>query len=144
MTERQDVKVTRIRFEIQLLADREATGRVRVPSQTLKGGMLMRSLLTLGAIAALAMSAPAEEPKARFDVPVRLMTEGVPINEKEQLLYPSPVLIDIDGDGQVELVIGDLWGKLRVYKPTGKRGEIMYGKGSVLQAAGKDLVVPNW
>jgi hypothetical protein len=104
----------------------------------------MRTDLTLVTAATLAVTAAAEPPKAAFAPPVRLMTDGQPINQREKLLYPSPVLLDIDGDGQTELVIGDLWGKLRVYKPAGKRGDLTWSAGTVLQAQGKELTVPNW
>jgi hypothetical protein len=106
--------------------------------------MSMRIFLTLATAVILTPTALAEQPKALFEPPVRLMSEGVPINQKEKLLYPSPVLLDLNGDKHKVLVIGDLWGKLRVYPPTGKRGDLNWGKGTNLQAKGKDLVVPNW
>jgi hypothetical protein len=106
--------------------------------------MPMRIVLTLATAVILTQTALAEQPKALFEPPVRLMSEGMPINEREKLLYPSPVLLDLNGDKQKVLVIGDLWGKLRVYQPAGKRGELTWGKGTNLQARGKDLVVPNW
>ena len=104
----------------------------------------MKTLLTLITAVTVAMTALAEQPRTLFDPPVRLMSEGIPINQREKLLYPSPALLDIDGDKQVELVVGDLWGKLRVYKPAGKRGELTWSRGTNLKAQGKDLVVPNW
>jgi hypothetical protein len=79
-----------------------------------------------------------------FEPPVRLMSGGKPINQEEKLLFPSPVLLDLKGDGQKVLVVGDLWGKLRVYQLTGKRSDINWGNGANLQANGKELVVPNW
>jgi hypothetical protein len=106
--------------------------------------MPMRIILTLATAVIVTLTARAEEPKALFEPPVRLMSEGQPINAREKLLYPSPVLLDLNGDKQKVLVIGDLWGKLRVYQPTGKRGDLTWGKGANLQAHGKDLVVPNW
>src|SRR5262245_55599326 len=104
----------------------------------------MRILIALAAGVVAAMTAFAQPPQVQFHAPVRLTTEGVPINQKEKLLYPSPVLLDIDGDGQTKLVVGDLWGKLRVYSPVGKRGDLAWGTAKILQAQGKDLSVPNW
>jgi hypothetical protein len=104
----------------------------------------MRTFLTLATAFTAALPAQAQSPKALFEPPVRLLSEGVPINQREKLLFPSPVLLDLNGDGHKVLVIGDLWGKLRVYQPTGKRGDLNWGKGTNLQAQGKDLVVPNW
>jgi hypothetical protein len=106
--------------------------------------MPMRIFLTLATAVTVTWPALAEQPEALFEPPVRLMSERMPINQKEKLLYPSPVLLDLNGDKQKLLVIGDLWGKLRVYQPTGKRGDLTWGKGKNLQAKGKDLVVPNW
>ena len=104
----------------------------------------MRIFLTLTTAFTVTLTALADPPKAMFDPPVRLMSEGVPINQKERLMYPSPALLDLDGNNQKVLVVGDLWGKLRVYQPAGKRGDLTWGKGTNLQANGKDLVVPNW
>src|SRR5262245_12765214 len=106
--------------------------------------MQMRTFLTLTTAVTVTLAAQAEQPKALFEPPVRLLSDGMPINQRERLLYPSPVLLDLDGDKQVELVIGDLWGKLRVYQPAGKRGDLTWRSGTILQAQGKDLVVPNW
>ena len=104
----------------------------------------MKPILTLAAAVALAGMALAEEPTSLFHPPVRLMSDGVPINQREKLLYPSPALLDLPGYNQKVLVLGDLWGKLRVYQPFGKRGDLSWGPGRNLQAKGKDLVVPNW
>jgi hypothetical protein len=104
----------------------------------------MRTFLTLAAAVTVTLTARAGPPRALFEPPVRLTSEGLPINQREKLLYPSPVLLDLKGDGQKVLVIGDLWGKLRVYPATGKRGDLNWGKGKNLQVKGKDLAVPNW
>jgi hypothetical protein len=104
----------------------------------------MKIVLTLTVAAILTMAASADQTKALFEPPTRLLSDKEPLNQREKLLYPSPVLLDIDGDKQAELVVGDLWGKLRVYKSVGKRGDLTWDTGKVLQAQGKDLVVPNW
>jgi hypothetical protein len=103
----------------------------------------MRIFLAVVAVLGMASAVLAEQP-AVFEAPVRLMADGVPINQREKLMYPSPVLLDLNGNQQKVLVIGDLWGKLRIYQPTGKRGDLAWGKGTALQANGKELVVPNW
>ncbi len=80
-----------------------------------------------------------------FEAPIQLTVDDVPINTKEKLLYPTPVLFDVDGDQQAELVIGDLWGHLHVYENQSKPGEAPRWKGpKKLQADGKDLKVSNW
>lgn len=119
-----------------LLAPRPAIG---YPKASLHEVPTMLTLFTL----ALSLP-PADEPKVLFDAPIRLFADGLPLNQREQLLYPSPVLLDLDGSGQKKLVVGDLWGKLRVYSPLGKPGDLTWSKPTLLQANGKDLEVPNW
>lgn len=45
---------------------------------------------------------------ATFDDPVEVLAG----DEKIKLIYPTPVLQDLDGDGTRELVLGDLRGQL--------------------------------
>ncbi|MBI4879643.1 MAG: hypothetical protein HY812_08300 [Planctomycetes bacterium] len=82
--------------------------------------------------------------KAEFEAPVRLLADGKFLNEVENMLYPSPVLLDVDSDGQRELVCGDLWGRLRVYENVGEEGDTTWGPAVKLQSEGKDLELPNW
>ena len=58
-------------------------------------------------------------------------------NNNGSIIYPAR-------SNPAILVVGDLWGKLRVYPPVGKPGGLTWGKGANLQANGKDLTVPNW
>ena len=48
----------------------------------------------------------------RFAAPEMLETGGEPMGRG--LLYPSPELRDMNGDGHADIVIGDLWGDIRV------------------------------
>ncbi len=82
--------------------------------------------------------------KVDFDAPVRLLADGKPLNEVECMLYPSPVLLDIDSDGQRELVCGDLGGNLWVYENVEEEGDATWGPAVRLQSEGKDLELPNW
>jgi hypothetical protein len=57
------------------------------------------------------------------------------------LLYPSPILLDIDGDGVQEMVIGGLRGYLSVSHRTATG----WGPEARLKASdGKDLKFHNW
>ncbi len=80
------------------------------------------------------------KPGSEIFAPPKLLTAG----DKEMgstLLYPSPALIDIDGDGTREMVIGGLRGYLMVCRRT-KMG---WGPEKRLKAAdGKDLKFSNW
>ena len=81
----------------------------------------------------------------RFAAPERLLADGRPINAEEGMLYPSPVLFDVDGDGQDELVCGDLWGHLWVHESAAEAGEPAWLAPEKLKSAdGEVLKVPNW
>jgi hypothetical protein len=77
---------------------------------------------------------------AEFKPPVRLMAGGVPIRV-EAPGYAAPCLADVDGDGKLDLLLGQYSdGKIRVFKGLG--GE-KFAAGTWLQAEGKAAVVPG-
>ena len=84
--------------------------------------------------------APAPAP-ARFDAPIRLTAEGEPLGKS--LLYPSPRLHDIDGDGAAELVVGDLRGRVMVAEKAGD-GLATWGALEPFRTDGRDLKFHNW
>ena len=55
-----------------------------------------------------------QQPNSQFDKPVYLKVGDKPMNEDGEMMYPSPVLMDIDRDGDTELVIGTIFGVLFV------------------------------
>jgi len=60
-------------------------------------------------------------------------------------LYPSPVCHDIDGDGLLDLLIGDLPGRLTGALRIPGAGPPRFGKEApLLDAAGKPLKFDNW
>lgn len=105
-------------------------------------------------LAALAQEAPATRPSAlvpmpngpRFAAPVVIDAGGAPINGNDKILYPSPVLLDIDADGTRELVIGDLWGNLFVHERVATEdGSIVWSAAENLKHAdGSNVQLPNW
>lgn len=91
-------------------------------------------------IALLALTAGAGESPdaASFEVPVEIRAGE---STFARILYPSPVVFDIDGDGTDELVIGDLMGHLHV----SEREEAGWGRSTrVKDAGGNDLKFDNW
>ena len=99
--------------------------------------MKYRLLATLGLFCGSALCA-AEEP--RFHPPVRLKAGGVPI-QVEAPGYAAPCLADVDGDGQMDLLVGQFnKGKIQFFKGLGGG---TFAKGTWLQAEGKAAEVPG-
>lgn len=90
------------------------------------------------AATALATWTPAQQPP-QFAAPVRLMA-GEKLLGVDRL-YPSPVAHDVDGDGTLDLVIGDLRGKITVALRTASG---YAAEQPMLAADGKDLDFGNW
>jgi hypothetical protein len=97
-------------------------------------------LLTL----ALLVSASAHVDQPRFSTPELVLADGQALNAVEGMLFPSPVLFDIDRDGQRELVCGDLWGYLRVYENSGTEKQPVWGPAEKLKSGGEVIKVSNW
>ena len=77
---------------------------------------------------------------AEFQAPVRLKAGGVPIRV-ESPGYAAPCLADVDGDGKLDLLVGQFnKGKIQVFKGLGGG---KFARGTWLQAEGKVAEVPG-
>lgn len=77
---------------------------------------------------------------ADFEPPVRLTAEGVAI-KVESPGYACPCLADVDGDGKLDLLVGQFNnGKIQVFKGL---GGMKFAKGNWLQAEGAVAEVPG-
>jgi hypothetical protein len=56
--------------------------------------------------------------------------------------HASPWLVDIDGDGKRDLVVGDFSGKFRLFLNIGTNAKPLYKDAGFLQAGGVDAQVP--
>ncbi len=79
-----------------------------------------------------------------FDAPVAIKVGGKPFNSERTIQYPSPALIDIDNDGELELVVGSLVGTLTVLENEALEGEPLWNSPELLKSAGKTIELPNW
>ena len=80
----------------------------------------MISILTVAALLGAAPPQAVESLAAQapeFAAPIRLLAGEQPLGGK--LLYPSPRLYDIDQDGESELVVADLMGRVQVAEKVG-------------------------
>ena len=104
------------------------------------GIAVFAAALVLGAVLAAPPGDPLQEAAGPVFAPPELLHAG-----GEELgatsLYPSPVLIDLDGDGVREMVVGGLRGYLAVARWTGTG----WGPEARLKTAeGKELKFSNW
>lgn len=76
---------------------------------------------------------------ADFEAPVMLMHGG---ESFENVIFPTPVLYDIDRDDERELVVGDLIGNIWSCEP--ERGGTWGKATNVVAANGKPIKLNNW
>ena len=97
--------------------------------------MKQQLLAALGLLCCPALGSAIE-----FAPPVRLKAGGVPIRV-EAPGYASPCLADVDGDGIMDLLVGQFnKGKIQFFKGLGGG---KFAKGTWLQAEGKAAEVPG-
>ena len=97
---------------------------------------------SIALLAAILPSAYAQEPEpAQFAPPIQLLRDGA---NHTGILYPSPVLYDLDGNGQRELVIGDLKGHITFSQRVADGEDHQWTAAEQLQSQGKPLKLDNW
>lgn len=82
-----------------------------------------------------------------FEKPVRLMVKKEFLNTEANEKFPSPAIMDIDGDGKNELVIGSLSGHLGIYENlnTSGKGDPIWDSRRLLKgASGAVIKTRNW
>jgi hypothetical protein len=118
----------------------------------LKVGILLGALLALGLGLPLVAGqesddevTPDQPTRVERDIfhrPVRLMAADGVIDSGPSLGHSSPWVVDLDGDGVNDLVVGDFSGKFRFYRNQGTNKHPRYAKLVNLQAGGVDAQVP--
>ncbi|MFK7740237.1 MAG: hypothetical protein AB8H80_07925 [Planctomycetota bacterium] len=95
-------------------------------------------LLLLAATASNAATRAQDKPA--FHAPIRLQADGQNIATEEPG-YACPTLFDANGDGRLDLVVGQFAdGKMRIYP---RKADGSLAAGQWLQAAGEVAVVPG-
>lgn len=99
--------------------------------------------ICIASLSCFAWSASVAAQAPQFAAPVRLEAGGRGLGEKRP--YPSPVFHDVDRDGLLDLVVGDLPGKITVARRQRGEGPARYAAETKLLAKdGKELDFANW
>jgi len=100
--------------------------------------------ILLGVAASFLIARPPSEtpPASTFAPPVRLMAGEAFLGEER--LFPSPVFHDVNGDGLLDVVVGDLWGRLTVALRKGSDPRAYEAETELKAADGKRLDFHNW
>ncbi len=101
--------------------------------------MLLTSLLVLP-LGGLDLPAA---PKAGqgFHGPVALTAGGKAL---EGILYPSPTIFDVDGDGADELMIGEIFGSITISERATGEDPLAWDKAKKMMTGGKPIKLNNW
>ncbi len=105
--------------------------------------MLLTSLLVLplGGSEVTAAVTPAVAPGKGFHAPVQITSNGKP---HEGILYPSPTVFDVDGDGADELLIGEIFGSISVSDSAEGEDSLAWGKAKKMTSGGEPIKLNNW
>ncbi|MFT7075946.1 MAG: hypothetical protein ACJA0P_001960 [Planctomycetota bacterium] len=105
--------------------------------------MLLTSLflLPLGGSTLPVSLPPPAKPGKGFHGPVALTTNGKP---HEGILYPSPTVFDVDGDGVDELLIGEIFGSIKISEPLPGDDTLAWGKAQRMTTGGEPIKLNNW
>ncbi|MAG58102.1 MAG: hypothetical protein CMJ83_17590 [Planctomycetes bacterium] len=103
--------------------------------------LLALTLATAGCTVLLVAPGVAQDGQARFAAPKRIQAGDAFMGEGR--LYPSPALHDVNGDGQQDIVVGDLFGRVTVAQ--GSKSAATFGPDKPLNDRdGKPLKFHNW
>ena len=76
-----------------------------------------------------------------FEAPVQITNAGKVFDD---MIFPTPILYDIDGDDERELVIGDLRGHIWICEAENTAAGIAWTEKKQVTSEGKPLKLNNW
>jgi hypothetical protein len=110
-----------------------------------KSPILLSMLVSMLSFAPISVAQDSTQDSSSilFGEPVRIMAGDAFLGAKR--LYPSPVLHDVNADGKLDVVIGDLWGKITFAQRNGEKENVTFDREKPLLASnGKQLDFSSW
>lgn len=103
---------------------------------------MKRNILALAcATIACGSVAVAKGAESEFETPLMLKTASGEAIRVDSPGYAAPCWADLDGDGKMELLVGQFrGGKIKVYQ---HEGDLKFGEGKWLEADGEPAEVPG-
>ena len=98
-------------------------------------------ILVLGGAAVIFGSSPDPDGEP-FEAPVQLHSGEAAMGS--EIRYPSPHVLDFNGDGVKEMIVGDLTGAVRVAHPMAGDDDVAWGELAPLTTDGRELKFHNW
>ncbi len=77
-------------------------------------------------------------------VPFQVHAGGQPIDTSKLIGYSGPTVMDHDGDGRHDLLVGSFSGRIQVFRNTGTNPSPEYDQAAFMQAEGADIEISNW
>jgi hypothetical protein len=103
---------------------------------------ILASILGAAMVGVLGYMECSELPQLR--APVRVKVGRHYIDTGKDGAHSGPRVIDLDGDGNKDLVVGALNGRFGVYQNIGTNKERSFESRGYMKADGKDIVLHNW
>lgn len=87
------------------------------------------------------LDGPSDAGAAEFAPPVQLTAGG---KNHTGIMYPSPALHDVDGDGARELLIGEIFGTITISDPLEGGPSSAWTKARPMKVGGEPIKLNNW